>query len=122
MTDTHSPHTPSALETQTMRELLARISAAALDIDVPSSLEQAAKLTALIVNLTKTIRETEGYNEKLEASAKEGVFTGTLEERPKGYLPTRDEEIALPEELKEHLVVLGPRLFEDGGPEGHDEA
>lgn len=121
MKHTHSPNTPSSLETQTMRELLARISAAALEIDVPSSLEQAAKLTSLIVNLTKTIRETESYNEKLEASAKEGDFTGSLDERLKGYLPTREEEIALRAELTEHLVVLGPRLFEDGGPEGYDE-
>lgn len=117
------PHTsPSILETLTMRELLARISTAALAIDVETSLEQAAKLTALIVNLTKTIRETESYNEKLDSSAKVGVFEGTLNERLKGYKPTREEEIALRAELTEHLVVLGPRLFEDGGPEGYDEA
>ena len=121
MKNTQSPNIPSVLETLTMRELLARISTAALAIDVETSLEQAAKLTSLIVNLTKTIRETESYNEKLGVSAKEGVFEGTLDERLKGYLPTREEEIALRAELAEHLVVLGPRLFEDGGPEGYDE-
>lgn len=122
MKNTPPPTSPSILETLTMRELLARISTAALAIDVETSLEQAAKLTALIVNLTKTIRETESYNEKLDACAKEGVFEGTLDERLKGYKPTREEEIALRAELTEHLVVLGPRLFEDGGPEGYDEA
>ena len=121
MKNTQPPNIPSVLETLTMRELLARISSAALAIDVESSLEQATKFTSLIVNLTKTIRETESYNERLGASAKEGVFDGTLDERLKGYLPTREEEIALRAELKEHLVVLGPRLFEDGGPEGYDE-
>lgn len=122
MKNTPPPTSPSILETLTMRELLARISTAALAIDVETSLEQAAKLTALIVNLTKTIRETESYNEKLDSSAKVGVFEGTLNERLKGYKPTREEEIALRAELTEHLVVLGPRLFEDGGPEGYDEA
>lgn len=122
MKNTPPPTSPSILETLTMRELLARISTAALAIDVETSLEQAAKLTALIVNLTKTIRETESYNEKLDTSAKVGVFEGTLNERLKGYKPTREEEIALRAELTEHLVVLGPRLFEDGGPEGYDEA
>lgn len=96
-----------------MRELLSRISAAALALNIEGALEQTAKLTALIVNLTKTIRETDAYNEKLLATAKGGVFEGALDERLKGYKPTKKEEKALRAELKEHLVLMGPRLFED---------
>jgi len=106
------PHTPLPLETSTMRELLARISDAALSIEFENSLEQAAKLTSLIVNLTKTIRETESHNEKLANTAKEGVFTGTLDERLKGYKPTEQELEEMRSELIDSLEVLAPRVLD----------
>lgn len=115
--------TPQPLETQTMRELLLRISDVALTHDVENALEQTAKLTALIANLNKTIRETENYNEKLAQAAKENGGEDTLEARLKGYRPTRAEERMMRRELKEHLVLLGPRLFEEDDEAGeHDDS
>lgn len=96
-----------------MRILLERILTAALLIDIEKSPEKVAKLTIAIVNLTKTIRDTDVHNDKL--LPEEGVpVAGSLEERLKGYVPSPKEIERLRAQLKERLKVLGPRLLEDG--------
>jgi hypothetical protein len=105
---------PLKINTAPLRALLSRISNAALELDINSHSDQASKLSGLMISLTKTIRETEIYNQKieedLEKSQNEGA-SGTLEERLKGYAPSASELQRLRAELKERLVVLGPRLF-----------
>lgn len=104
------------ISTQPLRALLDRISDAALELDIESQPDQASKLSGLMINLTKTIRETEVYNQKVRedsANTKTDNAIGTLEERLKGYAPSASELKRLRAELKERLIVLGPRLFED---------
>lgn len=117
MTKICSTIQPQIIDTQPLKALLARISDAALALDVKSQPDQASKLSGLMINLTKTIRETELYNQKIveNTAPHSSGPTGTLEERLKGYAPTPSELTKLRAELKERLIVLGPRLFEDEG-------
>ena len=93
--------------------MLARLAAASADVDIKKAPERASKLTIQMINLTKTIRETESYNRMLRAALKDSPSGGTLEERLEGYAPSPSELKELRAELKAHLELLGPRLFED---------
>ena len=104
------------INTQKLRALLGRVADALASISIEKYPDRAAKLTIQMINLTKTIRETETYNHKLLAPFKDkaGQDGATLEERLEGYAPTPDELEAFEAELKDRLMVLGPRLFEEG--------
>ena len=101
------------IETSALRVMLARLAAASADVDIKEAPERASKLTIQMINLTKTIRETESYNRMLRAALKDSPSGGTLEERLEGYAPSPSELKELRAELKAHLESLGPRLFED---------
>ncbi len=116
---------PRVVDTAPLRALLATLSEAALKLDLNTASDQANKLTSALINLTKTIRETELYNQGLakENDAEDdGEEARTLEERLKGYYPSASELEALRAELKQRLDVLAPRLMQDAdGPIAVDE-
>lgn len=109
------PH-PKSIDTQALRRLLTRLSEAALALDLEDSPEKAAKISTAIINLTKTIRETESYNQSCEDKSNQGQnqaqAAGSLEERLKGYYPSSSELDALEARLKQQLDRLLPRLIE----------
>jgi len=104
------------IDTAPLRTLRERLFAASKTIDIESEPDSVSKLTVLMINLTKTIRETESYNSGLAAKNTNDTPDGTLEERLKGYVPMPREMEKLRAELKERLSVIGPRLFDDHGP------
>lgn len=104
------------INTQQLRAMLAKIAEALADISIEAAPDRATKLTIQMINLTKTIRETESYNRKLLAPFQDGAsgsHGGTLDERLEGYAPTPTELKALQDELKERLMIMGPRLFKN---------
>ncbi len=105
------------INTQQLRAMLAKIADALADISIEDAPDRATKLTIQMINLTKTIRETESYNRKLLAPFDDSRANGkgalTLERWLDGYAPTPAEVEEFEAELKECLKIIGPRLFED---------
>ncbi len=106
---------PRVVDTAPLRALLASLSEAALKLDLENPSDNFAKFTTALIALTKTIRETELYNQGL-IGEDDGQEPRSLEERLKGYYPSAAELAELRAELKQRLDVLAPRLMKDATP------
>lgn len=109
----NSSRNNAKIDTQPHRSLLSQLTDAALQIDIDASPDKAIKLVAVIITLTKSIRETEVYNRGCAAAHPDIDENMSLEERLKGFAPSPEELKKLRADLRKRLQVLGPRLLRE---------